>query len=282
MCGLGPSCVEHWLLLCPSTALALSEIKNEFWEFERLLPCPHDKLLQTLKALTGIRRYLLAFGELGKVSSNSTVNLLRQSLQSLNSEECTARILFHKNQILALLSKQEDPLSRQAFLPCIGTCPRLHANALLAKQPALLRSVPTANRYKKLPVMTTNGKIDIGDEIACFDADSPLVALVSSCVASTRESKNREANEPAQRPNSALRKFVCHCGKEHFTLSAALPCGAHQQVLLSAQDLKQIVNTELTQSVQFDYLLVQTDGSFLTKSDHTAGGAGLGRPPIPF
>jgi hypothetical protein len=97
MCGLGPSCVEHWLLLCPSTALALSEVKNEFWEFERLLPCPHDKLLQTLKALAGSRRYLLALGELGKVSANSTVSLLRQALQSLNSEECTARVLFHKN-----------------------------------------------------------------------------------------------------------------------------------------------------------------------------------------
>jgi hypothetical protein len=123
--------------------------------------------------------------------------------------------------------------------------------------------------------MTTNGNIDIGDEIACFDTDSPLVALMSSCVVSTSEPHKDETKEPAQRPNSALKKIVCHCGKEHFTLSAALPCGAHQQVLLSAQDLEQIVSTELTQSVQFDYLLVQTDGSFLTKSDHTAGGAGL-------
>ena len=53
------------------------------------------------------------------------------------------------------------------------------------------------------------------------------------------------------------------------------PIGAAQQVLVSDSGLELLLQTALSKSTAFDYILVQTDGSFLSKADHTAGGAGL-------
>ena len=173
MCGLGPSCVEHWLLLCPAVGFALTQHGGKLWSFSSLLPGSHSYLLKSLKAIAGTRRYLLTLGEIGKVAANSSYAALQQQLVEKDSPTSAAKILFHQNQLLAVLGRAEDPFVHHSLLPSSSAdCPRLHTSGLLSEHPALLRALPTANKHKSIPVLTAKAPLLPGEEVACISRDS--------------------------------------------------------------------------------------------------------------
>ena len=134
---------------------------HKLWSFSMLFPNTQIYLLQFPKAIATVKRYLLTLGEIGKVCSNVTFSLLSSNLANRDNLDCSAKIVFYKNQVIAFLDKIENPMTQ-----------RFPAN-----QPALLRTLLAADKYKKQPVLISLDAQQAGDELACFDEVSKAAVL---------------------------------------------------------------------------------------------------------
>jgi hypothetical protein len=264
LCQLGPSNTDHWLICCPVVGLALTQKQNKLWNLESVLPAPRAEAIQALQAIAAVRRYLLVLGEIGCVEPKHNYLNLRDFWKARHSAESQNRIIYHRDQLLGFLNNLQSPGRLTASQENLhGSCPRTHTAGLSMHQPALLKCVPAGNKFKSVPRLLSARLLASMDEIACFDLDSILLtALLYPDVSN-------------QQPNATAQSISCHRGKNHVVVTPVGTLCIGEQIRVESSCALHELGLPAVQSKQFDYLLFQTDGSFLRREDLSAGGGGM-------
>ena len=92
--------------------------------------------------------------------------------------------------------------------------------------------------------------------------DHPYVTLLLSC--------SSDVNF-----NCIVPSLDCPCGEQHIVVRSTQDLYAGSLVVPRKSDLTKLLELPHARDELFDYLLVQTDGSFTTKQHATQGGGGV-------
>ena len=127
----------------------------------------------------------------------------------------------------------------------------------------MLKAVPAANKYKAAPKLLASKMIPCKEESLRLDVNSVLLTALLF------------ADVSDERVNSKTVLLDCPCGSQHVIVqsTSAIPVGAQLKIDVQLTCTQLGINTD--DSNTFDYILIQTDGSYLRKQDATAGGAGV-------
>jgi hypothetical protein len=264
LCQLGPSNTDHWLICCLVVGLALSQKQDKLWSLECVLPAPRAEAIQALQAIAAVRRYLLVLGEIGSVELSKSYLDLRDFWQARHSTESQCRIIYHRDQLLGFLNNLQSPGRLTGSHENLhGSCPRTHTAGISLHMPALLKCVPAGNKFKSVPRLLAARSLTNLDEFACFDPESILLtALLYPDVSE-------------QQRNATLHTISCHCGKNHIVVTPVGMLCIGDQLRVEVPSALRTLGLPEIQSEHFDYLLFQTDGSFLRREELTAGGGGM-------
>ena len=264
LCGLGVSTVLHWLLFCPVTGVALTDVLATPWTPLLLWTLTDTAKLKALACIAAIRRYLFALGEIGNVVANSTHTQLEQNLATFHSNVANVQMTRHRILLSEAFKKKCEPSCASPEQNVVDCCPRLHTGNLLYAAPSLITPIPQPNSYKCSPLPKVSKLAHPEQELACFEEGSRLFSVLTAVQATDT--------------NARLLLQDCLCGQQHYVLIATKHIYVGESIVIERNVPLQAGVLALRPTVQtasFDTLLFQTDGSFLRTTLKTAGGGGF-------
>ena len=253
LCLLGEASVEHWLTTCPVIGYVLSCAAKHLHTLAGLDCMQQGRVCYKLiNRIADIRRHVYTKGALGKHYAETTSAELHDRLQRIEETQYLEHFRIACNELQQALHRAPGA-DNVEVPPDVTTecCPALNQKNLGIRTSALLASFPRANQYKNVPTVLSKVALAEFQDIAVCPGHSVLLPALSMA-----------------RTGAAVKiqDYSCHCGNTHYKLTTSEPIRPGDSLRLEAASLP---------VVSPPYLLIQTDGSFITRKGQGFGGAGL-------